>query len=372
MKLSDLPEITFVTADAKETENEILTLAESILGRKIERADPVRLLIKVFTAILIQYKLTIDEVAKMNLLAYAKSEYLERLGDLVGVERLPATKAVTTVEVKLSAPRSAATVIRQGTRITPGEGIYFALDEDIVFAAGEEIKQAAASCTVTGEIGNDFAAGEINKIVDPQAFLLSIVNVTKSEGGANIESDDSLRERIHEAPEAYSCAGSAGAYIFHAKSASALIADVGVHSPEPGKVDIYLLMKDGGIPSTEMIQTVEEHLSADTVRPLTDNVSVLPAQVVEYNLDVSFWIDRDDAVCAAEICEAAQVAVNEYVAWQKKKLGRDLNPSELIHRLKKAGVKRVEVRSPQFTITDKFTVAIASSINAVFEGLEDG
>ena len=92
---------------------------------------------------------------------------------------------------------------------------------------------------------------------------------------------------------------------------------------------------------------------------------------MNYDLDVSYWVDRENAVYAADICDAAQIAVNEYVAWQKEKLGRDLNPSELIHRLKKAGVKRVEVRSPQFTVTDKFTVAIASSINAVFEGLED-
>ena len=371
MKLSEISSITFAEADPTELEAAAVALIEELLERRIERADPLRVFLKSLIAIIVQQRLLIDNTAKQNLLAYSKGDYLEHLGVLVGCERLPAARAVTTVAVTLSTTREVATTIKKGTRITADDNIYFALDDDVVILAGELTAQAKATCTVTGEIGNGFAAGELNRVVDPQAFLQSIVNVTTSEGGADIETDDAYRERIHEAPEAYSCAGSEGAYIYHAKSVNQLIVDVAVDSDIPGNVQVYPLMKGGELPGEEILSAVYEHLNAKTVRPLTDNLFVLPPKVETYDIDLSYWVARSDAIAAAAIDEAAQSAVADYVAWQSEKLGRDINPSELIYRLKAAGCKRVEIRSPQFTVTDKFTVAHATTINATFEGLED-
>ena len=113
MKLSELSKITFATADPTELETNALSIVEEILGRKLERADPLRLFIKSLIAVLLQMRLLIDEIAKMNLLAYSKGECLEHLGALVGCERLPASSAVTTVEVKLSAAREVYTLIKK-------------------------------------------------------------------------------------------------------------------------------------------------------------------------------------------------------------------------------------------------------------------
>ena len=367
-----VPAINFVTADVETIQAECLKLVENYLDRPIERADPLRLLLNSLLAIIIQQRLMIDEVAKMNLLAFSKGEYLERLGDLVGVERLPAAYATTTVEIKLAAAREQATTIKKGTRITADNVIFFALDKDVIFAAGKTKKTCAATCLTVGEAGNNFLPGEIDKIVDPQPFLLSIVNTTKSEGGADIENDDSLRDRIHEAPESFSNAGSYGAYKFWAKSASALISDVAVDSSEPGKVEVYVLLKGGVLPEEEMLQAVYKKLSADTIRPLTDQVSVLAPEVVEYDLDVSYWLDEADQTQAAQIIEDADKAVEEYIAYQSEKIGRDINPDELIHRLKAAGVKRVEIRKPKFTVLDKFSVAQLADKSVAFKGLEEG
>ena len=369
--MKNLPKIDFLTADPQEILAECVAIVEESLGRKLGRADPIRILLEAFVAILISLRLLIDEVAKQNLLAYAKGDNLDHLGALVGVERLPAVHAVTTVEVTLSAARLQATTILQGTRITADGKIFFALDEDVVFSAGEISKTCAATCLSTGEVGNNFAQGEINKIVDPQAWLLSIVNITKSEGGADVESDDALRERIHEAPESFSVAGPEGAYKFWAKSASQLIADVEVRTPAPTEVEVFVLLKNGVLPETEMLDLVYETLSDKTRRPLTDKVSVLAPTVVNFDLDITYFISRDDAVNAAQICEDAEAAVADYVAWQKEKIGRDINPDELIKRLKNIGVKRAEIRSPQFSVVNKFEVAIAQNVQNSFGGLED-
>lgn len=371
MSLSDLPEINFATADPQEIELSVVKTVEGYLGRTLERADPLRIFLRGVEAIIIEQRLLIDRTAKMNLLAYAVDDYLDHLGALVGCERLGASKAVTTVEVELSTSREVPTTILAGTRITAGDDVYFALDEDLIFWAGETSKQAKATCTVTGEVGNGYAAGELNRIVDPQPFLQSITNVTTSEGGADIEDNDSYRERIHAAPEAFSCAGSEGAYIYHTKSVSALIGDVAVDSDLAGNVQIYPLLKGGELPGAEMIAAVDEYLNKETIRPLTDNLTVLSPVLKEYDLNVKYWIAQSKSAVAAAIQNKATLAIEEFKEWQRAKLGRDINPSELIYLLKKAGVKRVKVNAPQFKVTDKFTVAIPRNVTVTFAGLEE-
>lgn len=365
-----VPEINFATANPQEMLQGAIKIVEASLGRTIERADPIRLLLDAFMAIIIQQRLLIDEAAKMNLLAFSKGQYLDRLGDLVGVERLPAAHATTTVEVKLSAARASATIINKGTRVTADDTVYFALDEALIFSAGETVKSARATCTEAGEIGNGFMAGELNKIVDPQAFLLSIKNTTTSAGGSDVESDDSLRDRIHSAPESYSVAGSEGAYKFHAKSVSPTITDVAINSPTPGSVDVFVLTKDG-LPSQEILNAVDEHLNAKTIRPLTDRVQVKSPTVEEYEVDLDYFINRAEATFAAQIVAAAEQAVNEYVTWQGAAIGRDIVPDELIQRLKNVSVKRCVVRSPQFKALDNFSVAVCRGKTVNFGGLED-
>lgn len=366
-----VPELNFVTANPEEIQAECLKLVEEYLGRPIERADPLRLLLNSLLSIIIQQRLLIDQVAKMNLLAYSTGEYLERLGDLVGVERMPAAYATTTVEVELTAPREQATTIKKGTRITSDGQIYFALDKDVIFASGEISKTCAATCQSAGEVGNNYLPGELNKIVDPQPYLKSIVNVTKSEGGADVESDDSLRDRIHEAPESFSNSGPEGAYVFWAKSTSALISDVAVDSPTPGTVNVYVLLKGGVIPQEEMLNAVYKKLSADDIRPLTDYVQVLPPEIAEYDIDISYWINAEDATQAAQIIDDAEAAINDYIEYQSSRIGLDINPDDLIARLKNIGVKRIEVRSPQFTVLDKFSVAQLRDKTIEFGGLEE-
>lgn len=369
--LKNLPEINFIKANPVDLETQCKKIVEEYLNRSLAKSDPVFLLLKSFLAIIIQQRLLIDQVAKMNLLAYSEGDYLEHLGVLVGVERLAASRAVTTVEVELSAARAQVTIIPAGTRITPDNKIFFALDSDVVFAVGEIKKTCAATCTVEGEAGNNFLAGEISKIVDNRAWLKSIVNVTTSEGGADEESDDAFRERIRTSPESFSCAGSVGAYKFHAMSTSALISDVYVMSPTPGVVNVYPLLQGGILPGTEILNLVNSKLNKNTVRPLTDTVQVLAPTKLNYAINARYWISEEDSAQAAQIIAAVQTATQDYIDWQRAKLGLDINPSELIYRLKATGVKRVEITNPVFTVVNEACVAIPSSVNVNYAGLEN-
>lgn len=371
MGLKNLENLKFVDANPEEMEIHILEIVEGLLERKLARADPLRLFLLGLEAAMIQQRLLFDQMAKMNLLACARGSYLDHIGALVGTERLPAAPATATMKLILSAAREQAVIIPKGARITAGDNIYFALNENAIIPAGELYVTASATCTENGERGNGYLPGEISRIVDPVPFLMSATNTNKTEGGADVEDDDAYRERIHEAPEKFSTAGPTLAYEYHAKAASALIADVYPDSPAPGEVVVYPLLKGGVIPGEEVLTLVREKLNDRRIRPLTDKVSVKAPESVKYDVDAVYYIDRSNATEASAIQSRAENVVQEFVAWQKEKLGRDINPTELYYRLRTAGVKRAEIKSPVFTKNEKNQVAIADHVKVTFGGLED-
>lgn len=370
MKFSDLPELTFASADPQLMDLEIVGTVQALLGRTLERADPLRLFLRGVESIIIQQRLMLDTVAKQNLLYYATGENLRHLGILVGVERLPASSATTTVEVKLSAPRNNTTIISAGTRIHAGDNVYFALDTDVIFLAGETSRTVKATCQQTGDAGNGYAVGELNRIVDPQPFLSTITNLTESEGGADIESDDNYRERIRQAPESFSNAGSEGAYIFFTKQVSSLISDVMVTSENPGEVDVYPLLTNGELPGAEMLENILEYLSAKNRRPLTDNVFVKCPTTENYEINLRYVIAESDAGNVSGITAKVDAAVEDFILWQRSTLGRDINVTELYYRVRAAGAKRAEIILPSFTVIPDNAIAVCSAKIIQYAGIE--
>lgn len=371
MALKNLEKLKFIDANPEEMEIHILETAERLLKRKLARADPLRLFLLAIEALQIQQRLLFDKTAKMNVLAYAKGGYLDHIGALVGTERISARPATATMKLTLSAVREQAVIIPKGARITAGDNIYFALNENTIIPAGELFVTASATCTESGQRGNGYLPGEINRIVDPVPFWAAASNTTKSEGGADVEDDEAYRERIHESPEKFSTAGPTLAYEYHAKSASVLISDVSVDSPAPGEVNVYPLMRGGVIPGSEILALVTEKVNDKRIRPLTDKVSVKAPERVTYDVDAVYYIDRRDATEAAAIQSRAEKAVQEFIMWQKERLGRDINPTELYYRLREAGVKRAEIKLPVFTATNRKQVAVADHVNVRFGGVED-
>jgi phage-related baseplate assembly protein len=373
MSLIDLPEIEYVSEDVAATLNNMVTVVEGILGRTLAPADPLRLFLLAQAALITQLKSAINKTARANLLRYAPGDVLDHMGAFTETPRLPATAAATTIRFTLSAVQLSAVTIPAGTRVTiqsePKQ--YFATDTIAVIAPGATTVDVAATCTVTGSAGNDYVPGQISQLVDPIAFVSTAVNITTSAGGADEEDDDPYRERIHNAPEKFSVAGPDGAYKYWAKTASSLIVDVSVSSPDPCEVLIVPLLEGGEIPGTEILEAVEEICSSKTVRPLTDQVTVVAPTAVSYTITLTYWINLDNAAASVAIQSAVTAAINDYILWQKSKLGRDIDPSELIYRIKAAGASRVSVTSPSYTAVDTTAVAVAGTVTATYGGLAD-
>ncbi|MDD4599613.1 hypothetical protein SDC9_04131 [bioreactor metagenome] len=368
----NLPEINFAEKSTQEIETAVITTYEAIAGRTLAPGDPVRLFLQSVAAIIVQQRVLIDYSAKMNLLAYSNGNFLDHIGVLVGTDRLPASAALTTLRFTISAAQPQGVAIPAGTRVTPGNNIFFATTKAVLVVSGGTTIDVDAVCTELGTKGNSYQPGQINKLVDPFQWFQSVVNITESAGGADQEADDAYRERIRQAPESFSVAGPDGAYRFWAMSASQTIIDVSVRSPAAGEVELRPLLFEGEIPGTEMLNSVFDIVNDKKVRPLTDHVTVLAPETVEYDINMTYYISHEDATTSLAIQTAVAQAVADYVLWQKSKLGRDINPSELIWRVRAAGADRAEVTLPIFTALEKYQVAIADNPTVTYGGLTDG
>lgn len=372
MKFKNLADVIFVTSDKEKVEAEIIASYESVSGRTLAVGDPVRLFLLVITNIIILLLNSINETGKQNLLRYAAGNNLDHKGLEMGVKRNQATAAQTTIKIILSAPLGTTTTIPAGIRFSAGDNVYFALDAPVIIPAGQTEKTGLATCLNVGVIGNDYLPGQIKTLVDPQPYVASITNTTKSEGGADRQSDDSYREDIRRAPEKFSTAGPTGAYEYFAKHASSNIIDACIYSPKPGTVEIRPLLINGEIPEEETLKLVREACNDRRVRPLTDQVVVKAPEQVKYNIELTYYIDAANTTQSDAIQSAAKAAVDRYIVWQKEKLGRDINPSELIAQLMQTGVKRVEVKSPVFTKLENIQIAKEEHVMVTLGGYENG
>lgn len=365
------PNISFVDTDTETLVNALIRSYERFTGRTLYPADPARLFILWIADIIIQERVNIDFSAKQNLPRYAEGEYLDSIAELFkDVYRLEPEAARTKIKFTLSIERETATVIPAGTRLSAGEEIVFATVEPLIIPAGSLTGEVAAVCQTTGEIGNGFIPGQITKLVDIFPYFQKAENTTESAGGADWESDAAFYARIRESMETFSTAGPLGGYEYHAKSASALIVDVKATSPEPGEVDVRVLLAGGELPGQETLNAVSGVLSADKVRPLTDHVTVKAPETVTYNIDVTYYTQTGGALGPEAVAQNVTAAVAEYKRWQAAKMGRDVNPSYLVSLLMQTGAKRVVVRSPVFAAVADNAVAVIGTTAVVNGGAE--
>ncbi len=371
MSISDLPNISFVETDTSVIFSNIKTNFEVALGRSLYPGDPLLILIETFAALFSQQASNLEFIAKQNLVKYSADGYIENVGALVGVTRLQPANALVTLKFTISEAQTSIITIPIGTRVTTGNKVYFETTELGQFAIGETEVILGAKCQEAGAIGNNFSIGQINAIVDPFPYFQSVTNTTVSNSGSDIESLESFRERILEAPNSYSVAGPSSAYKFWAKSTNALISDVSVYSPSPGIVELIPLLENGELPSEEILQEVYDFCSADERRPLTDFVEVKAPTEKGYNINLTYYISRNNGNLVNEISIKVNNAIQEYILWQKTSLGKDINPSKLNQMLMETGIKRIDIIEPVFMALEYNEVAIGDIVSINFGGLEN-
>lgn len=160
------------------------------------------------------------------------------------------------------------------------------------------------------------------------------------------ETDTSLRYRTQLALEGLSSAGPVGAYQFHALSVDG-VKDAGIQGPpdtSPGDVLVTILSATGsGTAASPLIAAVTAALNAEDVRPLTDQVTVQSASIVNYEVIATLYIPTGPDPTAVQT--AALASVQAFVE-SRHRVGLDVRLSGLYAALHVGGVERVTLSAP--------------------------
>lgn len=369
----------FIPTDANALVSALVSGYERLTGASVQPASPEKLFIQWVADVLLQERALNNYTGNQNIPSRASGENLDALGELFYVTERPAAQpAVCSQRFHISQAQAAAILIPAGTRVTDASGaLVWETVEDVYVGIGDTCADVQVRCQTPGVAGNGYAAGQLNTLIDLFDYYDHCENTTASDGGADEASDGEYYELMRASMDAYSTAGPQGGYIYHAKRVSTKIADVAANSPTPGTVDLYVLMDDGTIAQPEIKNAVLAACSADTVRPLTDLVSVKDPETAAYDIAFTYYIPAESPLSPADIEAAVDAAVKQYVAWQCGRLGRDINPSYLIGLLMQTGIKRVDLTAPAFTVLrdgsnqDTPQVAAVGGITATNGGYED-
>lgn len=367
--MSTLPQ--FVPDDSQAITQELITAYEAMTGKTLYPGQIERLLIDLIAYRETLVRTAINDTGRQNLVAFSRAPMLDYLGELVGVTRLPAQSARTTVRLTFVDPLASALPIPSGFRVETASGIQFQTTAEVIAAAGSATIDLAVLAVEPGGAGNGYLAGQVNALVDELGVdVASVANLGITSAGADEESDDRLRERIKLAPESFSVAGSRLAYRHHAMSAHQSIVDVAVLSPTPGVVRLYPLTSTG-LPSTAILDAVAAICSHEKVRPLSDTVEVLAPVEAAYTLTAQLTVYR--SYDAATVLANAQAQAAAFVATQSAALGRDIVPSQIVAALSVTGVYRVDLVAPVATLeVGEEGWAHCTAIDVQLAGSSDG
>ncbi len=377
--LLNLPDISFIdniTIDEllQDMINDYESEYSYITGTKktLYPFDPDRIKLQSVSLKLYQIMQYIDRAGKMNLLKYSQDEFLDHVGALKGVYRKDEAFASAIVRFSISDIQNDAVPIFQNTRVSAGKELYFDVDDYMEIPPGALDVDVPVTCMTAGSSGNGFYVGQINTLVDPIPLITSVSNITASEGGADKENDDDLRERIYLAPSSYSTAGPEDAYVYWTKYYSNIIKDVKIVTDSSGgTITIFILNKNGEIPGQPFLDSVENFITNMNIKPSTDKVIVSAPEVINYDIELTYYINKSDENNVTVIKSNIETAVNDYISWQKQIIGRDINTNKLVSMIIGAGAKRADVISPNYTVVSSTSVAVEGDILLTFGGIED-
>ena len=397
--------------------------------------DKIHILLQTAVYLVMMNLMAADYQYKQGCLKYASGPSLDNIGATRGsVVRPESKKAYVPIKYTFDGALSQTQTIPKGNRVSVDE-VYFQTTESVVIPEGEESITLTLECTEGGTIGNGFAPGTITTHTDSLPWIKSVENTETSQGGTSPTDDDYTRliyntpegysvtgprqayiakcfefsEGIQdvyvETPEdeisvSYKYDGDSGE-VEESKNVDIKnstinieesnisnydldlssveldlefinpIKSMKIHFTPGGRVNIYPLLKDSVIPEGTFLKNLEEFLSGDKMRPLTDKVDVKALTESEYSIDFDYYIDSDNSSDVVTIQNNVVNAVEDFKTWQSNKSGRDINPDELIALVKKAGVKRLVVRNPQFKTLSGSELAKCTEVKISYKGLEE-
>lgn len=359
MQLLDLPAPEVIEVfDFESIKQRKLDLVTSILANKgikyiPSESDDLMTMIEADAYEDMLLRTRINNAVKGGLLAFAKGADLDHLGaSRYGVLRLEGAKPYASFTFNLSIALSYDVNLPRGMQLTDGKGVNAILLNDLLITSGNttasgvvELQEFIATSDIKTEI-----------IVTPLPYVVTAVQDTIFDHGADVEDDERFRERIWLSRERKSTAGSILTYEYYASSADARISAVKIINDTAGVVKVYLLSVDGAADQV-MIDRVNNALNVEETRPLTDNVQVYSATIKDVSIAANIVLY--DLTYELEV----RTLIERRIAENTLVFGKSLSLSKIYGLLESESVKDITLSAPTASINIAANEVIRVSAN---------
>lgn len=380
---TDVAQVAYQNIVEYEADFQLITQ----IVKTLAPGDPVRILLLRMAARESQLRGIINYGFQQNFIISAVGYNLDAIGANYGIgpgtpgassglngQRLQPSYAVTTFQFTLSAAINVDLPIDIGTQIGTMGGIVFATTAVLIIPAGQLTGTVDAQCTQPGTVGNGFAAGQIDTLLNwNYPYVVTVTNTDVTEGGADLETDDAYAQRLALLPGAFSVAGPAGAYRYWGFTANTSIVDVSVITPNTtpsvaaGNVNVCILLQGGVIPDSTVLAEVAAVFNND-IRPQGDVVTVIAPTITNYNVSLTWYVHPSKLALQPTIDIAVNAAVAQFNTYISNGLGRTISPGYLEYLLWQAGVSDATITAPVDTPLDLVHVGVQSGTMSIVYG----
>ena len=249
----------------------------------------------------------------------AQGDCLDLHAQVRALERKQATRAQGTVRFFAEPDAQTNRVIPAGTVCMTAGLVRFETEEDGVLPAGADHADLSVQAVEAGQAGN-VAPGSIRTLSAPPAGITDCTNPGGTTGGADEESDDSLRARILDSFARMPNGANAAYYERQAMSIDG-VADAAAlpRSRGRGTVDV-VIAGTGGVPEQEVLDRVEQRLQES--REIAVDVHAVAPETVTVNVSLKI-----DSKTPAQTIPRVREALGQYFA--APKLGKSVLRAQL-------------------------------------------
>ena len=246
-----------------------------------------------------------DWVARQCFPQTALGDYLDKHAQLRGLERRDAVAAVGVLRFSVPSAPDTDLPIPAGTVCLTAAQVRFETLEAATLKAGNTYVDVRAQALEPGAAGNA-AAGTIRAMAVAPVGVSQVTNPEAFTGGADVEDDEALRERVLETFRRMPNGANAAFYEQEALSFPEVAAASVVPRPRGvGTVDV-VIATTAGLPGSELLEAVTDHLEAKREIAVELQVKAPTAKQMDVTVQVAARAGADSAAVIQAVKSAIQ------------------------------------------------------------------
>lgn len=305
-----------------EIYSELKTSFEEETGLTLNDGGDMALRFRALAAQLVSLQAQAEHTQRQCFPDTAVGDALDSHAALRAISRRPAAKASGTLRFSAAEEAQSAISIPAGTRVISADETEFTVTAGGSIAVGSSYVDLAAQAVKAGKAGN-LAAGSAVFMELPPVGIISCTVPSAFTGGADAESDESLRARVLESYRSVKTTGNAAYYLDTALSVNGVAAAT-VQPRKSGRGTVGVTVADAnGEASDALLAAVSSRFNARREICVDVTVTAPTASTVNVAAEIYPAAGYD----ADAVCESVEDAVRGF--FTAKLLGKGVSLAEL-------------------------------------------